>query len=66
MREKGKRGPRYQNYNALCQAEQTHGAVSAGADLSWTYSLVLLDSLKRPGSLPREDFTNVFPGGGRN
>lgn len=37
----------------FAEAEQTDGAVSIASDISWTYSLDLVDSLTLAGSLPR-------------
>lgn len=44
----------------FAEAEQTHRAVSTASDISWTYSLDLVDSLKLAGSFPRQGFKNVF------
>lgn len=36
----------------FAEAEQTDRAVSAASDISWTYSLDLVDSLKLAGPFP--------------
>lgn len=37
----------------FAEAEQTDKAVSIASDISWTYSLDLVDSLKLAGSFPQ-------------
>lgn len=37
---------------SFAEAEQTDGAESFASDISWTYSLDLVDSLKPPHSFP--------------
>lgn len=44
----------------FAEAEQTDRAVSTASDISWTYSLDLVDSLKPAGLFPLWDFENVF------
>lgn len=45
---------------SFAEAKQTDRAVSIASDISWTYSLDLVDSLKLAGSFPLCDFENVF------
>lgn len=44
----------------FAEAEQTDKAVSIASDISWTYSLDLVDSLKLAGSFPQSFFKNAF------
>ena len=44
----------------FAEAEQTDRAVSTTSDISWTYSLDLVDSLS-PALFPLWVFKNVFP-----
>lgn len=45
---------------SFAEAEQTGGAESLASDISWTYSLDLVDSLKLPRSFPLWDLKDMF------
>lgn len=45
---------------SFAEAEQTDGAESFASDISWTYSLDLVDSLKPPHSFPLWDLKDMF------
>lgn len=45
---------------SFAEAEQTDRAESSASDISWTYSLDLVDSLKLPRSFPLWDLKDMF------